>query len=114
MRVSDVISAAAELGVEYPSILEMLLQAQKLRNLDGILAFDQLPQAGRTFQRPDSAEGPATEMVGSSSLMPNLFDIDTSGMQLETEPEKAPEAKSAAGGEEGSPDAMNGVSFGVH
>ena len=114
MRVSDVISAAAELGVEYPSILEMLLQAQKQRNLDGILAFDQLPQAGRTFQRPDSAEGPATEMVGSSSLMPNLFDIDTSGMQLETEPEKAPEAKSAAGAEEGSPDAMNGVSFGVH
>ncbi len=114
LRVSEVITAATELGVEYPAIVEMLVQAQKQRNLDGILAFDQLPQAGRTFQRPDSAQGPATEMVGSSSLMPNLFDIDPTGLEVEKEPEKEPETKSKSSGDDSQSDAMNGVSFGVH
>ena len=112
LRVADVIAAAAELGVEYPAIVEMLMQAQKQRNLDGMLAFDQLPQAGRTFQRPDMAEGPATEMIGSSALMPNLFDIDPSVLNVETEMEQAPESKSAPTDLD-TADGLSGVSFGV-
>ncbi len=112
LRVADVIAAAAELGVEYPAIVEMLMQAQKQRNLDGMLAFDQLPQAGRTFQRPDMAEGPATEMIGSSALMPNLFDIDPSVLNVETEMDTVPESKSAPTDLD-TADGMSGVSFGV-
>jgi len=113
LRVSDVISAASELGVEYPAIIEMLTQAQKQRNLDGMLAFDQLPQAGRIYERPETAEGPATEMIGSSALLPNLFDIDPSGLEVETELEPAPEAKTSSPAEDGDAEAMSGVSIGV-
>ena len=113
MRVTDVIAAAVELGVEYPAIVEMLEQAQKQHNLDGMLAFDQLPQGGLIYQRPENAEGPATEMIGSSGMLPNLFDIDPNGMQVETEPEPEPKAKSASGGEDVEAEAMGGVSFGV-
>ena len=114
LRVADVIAAAAELGVEYPAIVEMLEQAQKQRNLDGMLAFDQLPQPGRTFQRPDMADGPATEMIGSPALMPNLFDIDPSGLAVETEMETNPDAKSSSSSAEiDTADGMSGVSFGV-
>ena len=113
MRVTDVISAAAELGVEYPAIVEMLEQAQKQRNLDGMLAFDQIPQGGRMFQRPENAEGPATEMVGSSGMLPNLFDFDPTGMKIETEPSPEPEKKSSSAAEDAEVEAMGGVSFGV-
>jgi Flagellar P-ring protein len=113
LRVADVIAAAVELGVEYPAIVEMLEQAHKQRNLDGMLAFDQLPQPGRSFQRPDMVEGPATEMIGSSALMPNLFDIDPSGLEVEAEMEKAPEGKTANPEEMETAEGMNGVSFGV-
>lgn len=113
LHVADVIAAAAELGAEYPAIVEMLVQAQKQRNLDGMLAFDQLPQAGRVFERPDMAEGPSTEMIGSSALMPNLFDIDPSGLEVETELETAPTAKSLSVGAENAAEGMSGVSFQV-
>lgn len=114
MRVTDVITAAVELGVEYPAIVEMLEQAQKQRNLDGMLAFDQTPQGGRMFQRPESAEGPATEMVGSSGMLPNLFDFDPSGMEIETEPAPEPKKKSSSTAEDVEAEAMGGVSFGVN
>ncbi len=113
LRVTDVIAAAAELGAEYPAIVEMLVQAQKQRNLDGTLAFDQLPQAGRVFERPGLAEGPSSEMIGSSALMPNLFDIDPSGLEVEAEMEAAPEAKPVSVGAENSTEGMSGVSFQV-
>ena len=113
MRVTDVIQAAAELGVEYPAIVEMLEQAQKQRNLDGMLAFDQIPQGGRMFQRPEDAEGPATEMVGSSGMLPNLFDFDPSGMEIETEPAPEPEKKAASATDDVEPESMGGVGFGV-
>ncbi len=114
MRVTDVITAAAELGVEYPAIVEMLEQAQKQRNLDGILAFDQMPQGGRVFQRPESAEGPATEMIGDSGMLPNLFDFDPTGMEIETEPSPEPEEKASATTGNDEAEAMSGVSFGVN
>ena len=113
MKVTDVIQAAVELGVEYPAIVEMLEQAQKQRNLDGMLAFDQIPQGGRVFQRPEDAEGPATEMVGSSGMLPNLFDFDPSGMEIETEPAPEPEKKDGSATDDVEAEAMGGVSFGV-
>lgn len=113
LRVIDVIAAATQLGVEYPAIVEMLEQAQKQRNLQGMLAFDQLPQPGRVFERPETAQGPGSETVGSSALMPNLFDIDTSGLAVEAELEAAPEEKSSSAEESAEEAAMSGVSFGV-
>ncbi len=112
LRVADVISAAVELGVAYPAIVELLMQAQNQRNLDGMLAFDQLPQAGRVFQRPEMAEGPASEMVGSAALMPNLFDIDPSGLEVETELEPASD-KLPSTDEASREDGLSGISFEV-
>ena len=45
--------------------------------------------------------------------MPNLFDIDPSGLEVETELESAPEAKTSSPAGEGEAEAMSGVSFGV-
>ena len=114
LRVADVIAAAAELGVEYPAVVEMLMQAQKQRNLDGLLAFDQLPQAGRVFERPESAEGPSSEAMGSSMMTPNLFDIDPSGLTVETKMETEPLSESASAEEASHAEGMSGVSFEVH
>lgn len=114
LRVSEVIAAAAELGVNYPAIEEMLMQAHKQHNLSGVLAYDQLPQAGRVYERPEMAEGPGSETVGSPAMIPNLFDVDPNSLEVESEPD--PTQAEDSKGETARPeedDAMSGVSFGV-
>ncbi|WP_437224322.1 flagellar basal body P-ring protein FlgI [Planctomicrobium sp. SH661] len=84
LRVMDVIRGATELGANYPDIVQMLVQAERQRNLPGGIAIDQLPEPGRVYERPAS-QGPTPESassevltpsvtVGSQGLLPNLFD----------------------------------------
>ncbi|RLS51668.1 MAG: hypothetical protein DWH91_18430 [Planctomycetota bacterium] len=111
-QLSDIVGAAVELGATYPDIYDLLKQAETQRNLSGELAIDRLPRAGRTFDRPDLVEGPSSETVGSPALMPNMFDIDHSGLEVESEMDAGAEApKSAA--EASAQEQMNGVSFEV-
>jgi hypothetical protein len=112
LRVVEILAAAAELGVDYPAVEEMLMQAHKQHNMAGVLAYDQLPQAGRVYERPELAEGPGSETIGNPSMIPNLFDIDPSTLEVETEPEpdRPSESKAVEASEE---EGMSGVSFGV-
>ena len=48
-RVEDVIKACAEMGANYPDIVQLLMEADRQRNLPGQLAFDALPSAARRF-----------------------------------------------------------------
>lgn len=84
LKVVNVIEAASELGAQYPDIVQMLVQAERQRNLPGGIAIDELPAPGRVYERP-TARGPtpksfkeeapaAQTTVGSQGLLPNLFD----------------------------------------
>lgn len=75
-RLVDVIRAAAECGATYPDIAQMLIQAEKGHNLEGIIEIDALPRAGREYLRPKDdltqvAEGKTR--IGRTSLAPNMF-----------------------------------------
>ncbi|WP_437185930.1 flagellar basal body P-ring protein FlgI [Planctomicrobium sp. SH668] len=83
-RVVDVIRACSELGANYPDVVEMLIQAERQRNLPGQIAIDRLPESGRIYDRPkagsttsepkDEGVSPSGVAVGSEGLLPNLFD----------------------------------------
>lgn len=115
LRVSEIIAAAAELEVDYPAIEEMLMQAHKQHNMVGVLAYDQLPQAGRVYERPELAEGPGSETIGNSSMIPNLFDIDPNSLEVDTSPLEPEAAEGAQNAPKSAveDDGLSGVSFGV-
>lgn len=82
-KVAEVIHACSELGATYPEIVQMLVQAEKQRNLPGQIAIDALPKPGRIYERPafpgadaTGAETGETDsvQVGGHSLSPNLFE----------------------------------------
>lgn len=80
-RLVDVIEAAAQCGATYPDIAQMLVQAEKGRNLEGRLEIDALPRAGRQYVRPknelDQFAGRAEQTrIGRASQAPNLFAAD--------------------------------------
>ncbi len=114
LRVAEIIAAAAELDVDYPAIEEMLMQAHKQHNMVGVLAYDQLPQAGRVYERPELAEGPGSETIGNAAMIPNLFDIDPNSLEVDTSPIEPleDESKGAAQSAEDQ-SGMSGVSFEV-
>ncbi|WP_437206420.1 flagellar basal body P-ring protein FlgI [Planctomicrobium sp. SH664] len=103
-NVLQVIRAATELGATYPDIVELLVQAQQSRNLQGQVAIDALPRPGRTYTRParteaaDSGSGEAATgesvQIGGSAMTPNMFE----GRQTEEEevatPNETPPLKS--------------------
>ncbi len=76
-KIADVIRAAAEMGASYPDLAQMLVQAERQKNLPGKIGIDMLPEAGRYYERPDSPDGTTTKKkktrVGRSSMAPNPF-----------------------------------------
>lgn len=71
-RIEDVIRAAAELGASYPDISQMLVQADRQKNLPGRFEIDALPQAGRVYYR--NGEDGEKARVGRSNQTPNMYE----------------------------------------
>lgn len=83
LNVAEVIRTAVELGARYPDVVQMLSEASRQRNLATRLATDALPEAGRVYNRPRSADAPSTlekpakpTKIGRDHMAPNLFPID--------------------------------------
>ncbi|MCA9079441.1 MAG: flagellar basal body P-ring protein FlgI [Planctomycetaceae bacterium] len=100
-RVVDVIVAASELGAGYPEVVQMLVHAEQQRNLPGRIAIDEMPKAGRVYERPaeDLAQAKAamnTVQVGSSGLVPNIFDSEEEKLEVEYEEPAAKEENTEA------------------
>jgi flagellar basal body P-ring protein FlgI len=72
-RISDVIRACCEFNASYPDIVQLLLQAQAAHNLPGHIGIDELPRAGRVYQRPAVDGGTAEVEIGGEGLVPNIF-----------------------------------------
>jgi flagellar basal body P-ring protein FlgI len=78
--VADVIRALAKLDARYPDIVQLLVEADRQHNLPGTIGIDEMPRAGRTYQRP--ATGPTSISVESNAVpahegpAPNLFDTE--------------------------------------
>ncbi|MEO1997352.1 MAG: flagellar basal body P-ring protein FlgI [Planctomycetaceae bacterium] len=97
-QINDVVRAVAELGGDYPDIVDMLLQANRQSLLPGTLEIDSIPQAGRIYYRPQGAsqsDPGQSARIGHARTMPNLFDSVDSAVQpaqtssatsVETEP----------------------------
>jgi flagellar basal body P-ring protein FlgI len=88
LHVAEVIEAAAELGANYPDIVQMLAEADRQHNFEGRMALDALPQAGRYYERPELDEGvPVAKRksqkarVGKANYVPNLFPAGDSGAE---------------------------------
>ncbi|MEJ7591605.1 MAG: flagellar basal body P-ring protein FlgI [Planctomycetaceae bacterium] len=79
-RVVDVIRACGELGATYPDIVQLLIEAEQQHNFVGQFGIDRMPQAGRMYltdgQADDSeaADDQSGKRIGSSRLLPELFD----------------------------------------
>jgi hypothetical protein len=89
--VEDVIAAVVEVGGTYPDVVQMLVQAERQHNLEGRIAIDKLPQAGRIFHRKGE-DGAAR--VGNQNYAPNLFP-STDEEESEVDAEAAESAESA-------------------
>jgi flagellar basal body P-ring protein FlgI len=76
LNVDSVIRAAAGLGATYPDIVQMLLEADEQYNLEGPVAIDEYPEAGRVYQRPGSElaiGGESAAQAVTAGEMPWLF-----------------------------------------
>jgi hypothetical protein len=71
-RIEDVIRAAASLGASYPDISQLLVQADRQKNLPGRFEIDALPQAGRVFYR--NADQTEKARVGRTNQTPNMYE----------------------------------------
>jgi hypothetical protein len=71
-RIEDVIRAAASLGASYPDISQMLVQADRQKNLEGRFEIDALPQAGRVYYR--NADQTEKARVGRTNQTPNMYE----------------------------------------
>ena len=73
-RVADVIRELARQQASYPDIVQLLVEADRQRNLMSSIGIDALPQAGRIYTRPAGANAVASQTpVGGGALAPNLF-----------------------------------------
>jgi len=88
-RVADVIRTLGKLDARYPDIVQLLVEAERQHNLPGTIGIDELPRAGRTYQRPDSgAETPNADtpiVPGHDGPAPNLFDLGDAGDRTQSD-----------------------------
>src|SRR5690606_10785431 len=70
-RLRDIIMACDEFGATYPDIVSLLAQASRQHDLQGQLAVDALPVAGREFIPED--ESGTKRRIGSEYTAPNLY-----------------------------------------
>jgi flagellar basal body P-ring protein FlgI len=81
-RVADVVRACGDLGATYPDIVQLLIEAEQQHNFVGQFGIDRMPQAGRMYLTDGAAAAAAAEeledesgkQIGSSRLLPELFD----------------------------------------
>lgn len=66
-----VILACDQLGAKYPDVVSLLVQADRQHNLQGELAVDALPKAGREYI-PEGEKG-VHRTIGSKYTAPNLY-----------------------------------------
>jgi hypothetical protein len=71
-RIEDVIRAAASMGASYPDISQMLVQADRQKNLPGRFEIDAVPQAGRVYYR--NADQTEKARVGRTNQTPNMYE----------------------------------------
>ena len=71
-RIEDVVRAAASLGASYPDISQMMVQADRQKNLPGRFEIDALPQAGRVYYRESAQTKKAR--VGRTNQTPNMYE----------------------------------------
>jgi hypothetical protein len=78
-RVAEVIRALGKLDARYPDMVQMLVEAERQHNLPGTIGIDELPRAGRTYERSGSGPAAASPDVESvpahAGPAPNLFDV---------------------------------------
>ncbi|WP_459555155.1 flagellar basal body P-ring protein FlgI [Lacunimicrobium album] len=79
-RLDDVIRTVIELGATFPDVALMLAQADRQHNLEARIGIDELPLAGRLYERPkqsgpfiDSNNISPTRAVGHLHNTPNMF-----------------------------------------
>jgi len=84
-RIEDVVRAAASLGASYPDISQMMVQADRQKNLPGRFEIDALPQAGRVYYRDSSQTKKAR--VGRTNQTPNMYERPRSEGELSEQPD---------------------------
>ena len=77
-EIAEVIRAAADLGASYPDLAQMLVQAERQRNLPGQIGIDMLPEAGRVYIRPGGdSDGKRSagraKKIGNKNMVPNQY-----------------------------------------
>jgi len=115
-RLPDIIRTCGEMGANYPDLVQMLVEAEQQRNFMGVFGIDRLPQAGRVYLRDDadadteaaasdkddsdsdsdsdkksesSGSADAQKRIGSSRMLPELFDeLDESELEENETAEK--------------------------
>ncbi|MCX7388300.1 MAG: flagellar basal body P-ring protein FlgI [Planctomycetales bacterium] len=79
-RVVDVIRACGEQGATYPDIVQLLIEAEQQHNFVGQFGIDRMPQAGRMYvtdekvEDDESSDAESGKQIGSSRLLPEMFD----------------------------------------
>jgi hypothetical protein len=63
LNIGSVIQAVANMGATYPDVVQMLIEADEQINLEGPIAIDEYPQAGRIYERPGSEAALAEEVA---------------------------------------------------
>lgn len=85
-KLADVIRAVVGMGATYPDVAQMLAQAERQENLEGRIGIDNLPAAGRRYQRPASETGTAAgraTTIGRKHLAPNIYFLNSGNEQKE-------------------------------
>jgi hypothetical protein len=82
-HVVDIIRACGDLGATYPDIVQLLIEAEQQHNFTGQFGIDRMPQAGRMYltngktdesENTEDSDGEGGKQIGSSRLLPELFD----------------------------------------
>ncbi len=76
-RLIDILKTVGELGAAYPDIVQLMIEAERQKNLAGELGIDRLPQSGRSYENrsnTDSSGSKSGHKVGSAAQMPGIFD----------------------------------------
>lgn len=102
----EIIRTAAEMGANYPDIVQMMLEAEAQHNLEGELGIDRLPQAGRVFLRAPGQfnDKPREAKLGTPSLTPGLFDRVEDSEQDTSEEDSSALARMFAARDDGESD----------
>lgn len=96
-RVADVIRELGRMQASYPDVVQMLVEAERQRNLPGKIGIDVLPRSGRIYTRPDQPAGNGSA-VGSQGLAPNLFgiELDTGALPIPVDDSPLDDPQAAA------------------